>query len=150
MSQSIQAPAQQKASSNTLSRVAFGVLAAATGLLIWGTGFDGRSFGPIRFLLVTTPYGDKVGHFVLYGAIAFALAILVRRPIPAAVGAMALVSIGIADEFRQRAVGGRNFDLLDIAANSVGICVGLLAAAMVTAFVVATPTRPTEASLLQR
>lgn len=151
VSQSFQAPTQGQLASNSLSRVGLSVLGAASGLLVWGTGFGGRSFGPVRFLLVTTPHGDKVGHFVLYGAIVFALAILTRRPFPAVTGALVMFAIGVADEFRQLWVGGRNFDLLDIAANFAGIAAGLIAAGVVLGLVeTKTPTRQVEGSLLQR
>lgn len=120
------------ACSRSLSVVGAGLLFAATGLLLWGTAFGGRSFGPIRFLLQTTPHGDKVGHFVLYGAIVFAVALVVRRRPAAITAALAMLLLGVADEFRQLLVGGRNFDLDDILANGAGICLGLLLALAVT------------------
>ncbi len=116
-----------------MKRIGLTILLVATSLLVWGTGFEGRSFGPIRFLLQVTPYGDKVGHFVLYGSIVFALALLAKRTVPAVIAAAMMFIIGVADEFRQLFVGGRNFDLKDIAANTLGICLGLIAAMIIVA-----------------
>lgn len=114
-----------------LSRTGSALFIAATALLVWGTAFNGRSFGPIRFLLRATPHGDKVGHFVLYGAIVFAVGLVVRRRTTAVLSAFVVLLVGIADEYRQLLVGGRNFDLDDILANAGGVCLGLLAALLV-------------------
>ena len=109
-------------------RVIIPWLAAVSALLVWGTAFGGRSFGPIRAVLVALPYGDKVGHFGLYGAIAMALGLLVsRRSHMVAVG-LAVIVIGLADEFRQLSEGNRNFSAADVLANLAGISVGLLVA----------------------
>lgn len=119
------------AASNHLARSGAALLAAATGLLVWGTAFDGRSFGPIRFLLRATPHGDKVGHFVLYGAIVFAVSLVLRKRTTSLAAAFVMLIVGIADEYRQLFLGGRNFDLDDVLANAGGICLGLLAALVI-------------------
>lgn len=122
-----------------LSRSGGVLLVIAVGLLVWGTGYSGRSFGPIRFLLRATPYGDKVGHFVLYGALAFAASLVVKNRISAFAAAFLLFILGIGDEYRQLFVGGRNFDLADILANTGGICAGLLTAFVVLRSVTGAP-----------
>lgn len=108
--------------------VAFGVLALSSFLLVWGTAFDGRSFGPIRAVLVALPYGDKVGHVGLYGSIAFALGLLLRCRAQVAGAGLAVIVLGVADEFRQLAEGGRNFSAGDVLANLAGVACGLLVA----------------------
>ncbi len=107
------------------------VLFVASGLLVWGTGFDGRSVGPIRFVLRALPHGDKVGHFALYGAIVFALGLLLRNRVSVVRAAMSVFVLGVADEYRQLFLGGRNFDLFDVLANMAGICAGLTIALLV-------------------
>ena len=107
--------------------VAIGLVASST-LLVWGTAFDGRSFGPIRALLVALPYGDKVGHLGLYGAIALALGLLVRTKAHVAGTGLAVILLGVGDEFRQLTEGNRNFSIGDVLANLAGVCLGLLVA----------------------
>lgn len=107
--------------------VFMGLLASST-LLVWGTAFNGRSFGPIRAVLVALPYGDKVGHLGLYGAIALALGLLVRTKAQVAGTGLAVILLGVADEFRQLTEGNRNFSAGDVLANLAGVCLGLLVA----------------------
>ena len=112
-------------------RVVFAALCASSILLVWGTAFGGRSFGPVRAVLVALPYGDKVGHMALYGAISFTLAMLVRTRRHLMVTALAVMSIGIADEFRQLTEGNRNFSVGDVLANLAGVLLALLLATIV-------------------
>lgn len=112
-------------------RVIIPWLAAVSALLVWGTAFGGRSFGPIRAVLVALPYGDKVGHFGLYGAIAMGLGLLVTKRSQFAAVGLAVIVVGVADEFRQLAEGNRNFSAGDVLANLAGISFGLLAASAV-------------------
>ncbi len=103
-------------------------LVASSALLVWGTAFNGRSFGPIKALLVALPYGDKVGHLGLYGAIALALGLLVRTKAHVAGTGLGVIVLGVADEFRQLTEGNRNFSAGDVLANLAGVCLGLLVA----------------------
>ncbi len=116
------------ADTHAVKRIGEITLVSATALLVWGTGFEARSFGPIRFLLRTMPYGDKVGHFVVYGVIVFALTIVLRSQIRSACGALSMFIVGIADEYRQLFDIDRNFELNDVLANTAGILCGLIAA----------------------
>lgn len=109
-------------------RAVIATLVASSALLIWGTAFGGRSFGPIRAILVALPYGDKVGHLGLYGAIAFALGLLVRTRDQVALAGLMVVALGVADEFRQLTESNRNFSAGDVLANLAGVSLGLLAA----------------------
>ena len=114
------------------------ILVVASELLICDTGFGGRSFGPVRFLLQAFPHGDKIGHFVVYGAIVFGISLLLRERVRAVGAAFVVFAVGAADEYRQLFVGGRNFDLNDVLANVGGICLGLV----VGLFVIELVTRP--------
>ena len=101
-------------------------------LLVWGTAFGGRSYGPIRAVLRALPYGDKVGHFSLYGAITLGLAMLVRTRNQAIGAGVAVIALGIGDEFRQLTEPNRNFSIGDVLANLGGVSLGLLAALMIS------------------
>jgi hypothetical protein len=103
-------------------------LVGASTLLVWGTAFGGRSFGPIRAILIALPYGDKVGHFALYGIIALALGLLTQTRTHLVGAGLAVIVIGVADEFRQLTESNRNFSAGDVLANLAGVCLGLLAA----------------------
>jgi hypothetical protein len=95
-------------------------------VLLWGTALGGRSFAPVRAVLVALPYGDKVGHFVLYGIVALSGALLVRtRPQAAGLG-LFVILLGVGDEFRQLTENNRNFSAGDVLANLAGVSLGLL------------------------
>ncbi len=107
-------------------------LVSTTMLLVWGTAFGGRSYGPVRAVLRALPYGDKVGHFSLYGAITLGLAMLVRTRNQAIGAGVAVIALGIGDEFRQLTEPNRNFSLGDVLANLGGVSLGLLAALLIS------------------
>jgi len=107
------------------------LLATATTLLVWGTVFNGFRFGPVRFVLRALPHSDKLGHFALYGSMTLGAALLVRTRQQAIGAALAIIIVGVLDEFRQLFQGGRNFDIADVLANLGGISLGLLAALVV-------------------
>ena len=110
--------------------------AAAVGvttlLLIWGTAFNGYRFGPVRTVLRALPYGDKVGHFGLYGMITLGLAMLVKTRAQAAGAGLAVLLLGVGDEFRQLLEPRRNFSITDVVANLGGVSLGLLAALLLS------------------
>jgi len=112
--------------------------AAAVGtttlLLIWGTAFNGYRFGPVRAVLRALPYGDKVGHFGLYGVITLGLALLVRTRTQAVGAGLAVLLLGIGDEFRQLLEPRRNFSITDVMANLGGVSLGLLGALLLSRF----------------
>ncbi len=107
------------------------LLIGAAMTLIWGTVLGGYAWEPIRPILRALPYGDKVGHFALYGAITLATALLVRTRQQAIGAAVAVILIGVGDEFRQLLEPRRNFSIGDVLANLGGISLGLLVALMI-------------------
>lgn len=79
------------------------------------------------------PGGDKVGHVVIYGALAFVLTAgfaqsirIGRKTLPLAV--LVLIAVTVAEEFSQSLFSARTFDLLDLACSLAGIAVGAIVA----------------------
>jgi VanZ family protein len=73
-------------------------------------------------------YGDKLAHFAAYALLMFWSAWLYRAP-PARLGYAALwIAMGIGLEFAQGATGYRSYELADMAANTLGVLAGALAA----------------------
>jgi VanZ family protein len=75
----------------------------------------------------TIPFGDKLGHFFLYGVLSFLLILAMRhrswiicgRPI--ALGALIVMGFAIFEEITQAFLPRRNFDALDIVADFLGV-----------------------------
>jgi len=95
---------------------------------------DLGDLGPLHFIY-DVPYGDKLGHFVLYGILALLVDLSLFQSFPDVdPGRMALLSglclallIGL-EEFSQKFFVKRNFDLLDLTAGYLGvICFSWLA-----------------------
>jgi VanZ family protein len=78
--------------------------------------------------LPSTGLSDKTEHFLAFGALAFWFgSIVVRRDLPWVF--VAVVAFGGLIEFLQSAMGlGRQGDLLDLAAESIGVAIGVLLA----------------------
>lgn len=76
--------------------------------------------------LPSTGLSDKTEHFLAFGALAFWFgSIVVRRDLPWVL--LAVVAFGGLIEFLQSAMGwGRQGDLLDLAADSIGATLGVL------------------------
>jgi len=72
--------------------------------------------------------GDKVGHFVGYGTLMLWFCQLYGSRRARLAFAIGFVAMGIALEFIQRATGYRNFELLDMLANAIGVLLGWSAA----------------------
>ena len=70
------------------------------------------------------PYGDKLGHLAAYAALMFWFCWLYRRRRVQLAYGVGWVGMGIALEFAQAATGYRNFELADMAANSLGVLLG--------------------------
>ncbi|MEX0900138.1 MAG: VanZ family protein [Gammaproteobacteria bacterium] len=68
---------------------------------------------------------DKIGHGAAYAALMAWFGFIYQRHSHAIIFGL-LVSLGIALEGAQYALGYRMFELLDVGANTVGIAVGLL------------------------
>jgi VanZ family protein len=67
---------------------------------------------------------DKVLHFAAYMVLAFLPAIHERRPLVVAAGVGA-AALGVALEFGQLASGWRSFEIGDMIADAVGVCMGV-------------------------
>src|SRR5262245_2825185 len=74
--------------------------------------------------------GDKLGHFLAYGGLAWWFGQLYsgRMRLYYSLG---FVAMGIALEFAQGATGYRSFELADMAANTLGVALGWGAARLV-------------------
>lgn len=70
---------------------------------------------------------DKLLHFGGYAALAFVPALHERRRVLRCI-ALGLVALGVGLEFGQLLSPGRSFELADMAADSVGVCSGVVAA----------------------
>lgn len=105
-------------------------VAALFGLLVWFTAFDGWRIGPFREVLRSVPLSDKIGHFVIYGSIAFFAALLAKRPARIRAAVAAVMLVGVADEYRQLGEFGRTYSIEDLIANGFGILAGVALAMM--------------------
>jgi hypothetical protein len=66
---------------------------------------------------------DKLGHLIAYGALMFWFSQLYAGGIRLWYG-VGFITLGIALEFGQSATGYRSYDLLDMAANALGVLLG--------------------------
>lgn len=104
-------------------------LAIVYGALVLGivVAADVGVLGPLVRGLHAVPLGDKVCHLVLASGLGFVAASLPNAPrltpwLP--VATLVVVVVAILEEISQRFIAGRTFDLLDLAADGVGIAVG--------------------------
>jgi VanZ family protein len=74
---------------------------------------------------IDVSHGDKAGHVFAYAVLMFWFAQLYARRVFFAVG---FIAMGIALEFAQGASGYRSFDVIDMAANALGVLAGWAAA----------------------
>jgi len=73
---------------------------------------------------VDVAYGDKLGHLGAYALLMFWFAQLYSRRATQAAHAATFVAMGVALEFVQGALGTRSFEVLDMAANALGVALG--------------------------
>jgi hypothetical protein len=74
------------------------------------------------------PYGDKAGHFILYGILTLLLDVTLIRSLPnrspkwivAAMGLILVLIIGI-EEYSQQFYAKRTYDLVDLAFSYLGV-----------------------------
>jgi VanZ family protein len=69
-------------------------------------------------------HGDKLEHFVAYGSLTYWWGMLYPERTQRWLACMLFILMGIALEFAQGATGYRNFDVFDMAANTVGALLG--------------------------
>lgn len=69
------------------------------------------------------PYGDKIGHIVLYGFMAFLLnyGLGGRKWFKQQIGSLVVLVFSVLEEISQLYLPSRSFDFADIAASVVGI-----------------------------
>jgi VanZ family protein len=73
-------------------------------------------------------YGDKLGHFAAYALLMFWFACLYRGSQLRIAYALLWIALGVALEFAQGATSYRSYELADMAANTLGVLAGALAA----------------------
>ena len=78
--------------------------------------------------LYVYPFGDKVGHFILYGILAFLLNLALFRSVPAQSRSAIAVKCGLIlalliglEEFSQQYFSNRTFDLVDLMFGYLGL-----------------------------
>ena len=70
---------------------------------------------------IEVEHGDKAGHFFAYAVLMFWFAQVYA---PRHFLAIAFIAMGVALEFAQTATGYRSFDVVDMAANALGVLAG--------------------------
>lgn len=98
-------------------------LLIATGIYLSNSGQGSLLVGYVKSL----PYGDKLGHFILFGGLAFSLNFALRLRcfclyiVPIPIGSFAVLSFAILEELTQLYIPSRSFDLLDIYSDVAGV-----------------------------
>lgn len=111
-----------------LSRLAIFVGAGFFGFILWiiylaNTGGNSIFFDLIRHI----PYGDKVGHMLLFGLLTYVanLALQSRHfslgRIPLYYGAVLVSIFVLSEEISQGFIPSRTLDIVDLIADAVGI-----------------------------
>src|SRR5687767_11207927 len=90
---------------------------------------DTGSMPPFIRAVYNFPGGDKVGHLILYGILAFLLARAFPRPLNLGPGSvpivmLALLVFALLEELSQSIFSTRTFDLLDLTCSFLGILAG--------------------------
>jgi len=74
------------------------------------------------------PFGDKVGHFMLYGILALLVNLTVFRAVPSQSRGFLAVKVGLIlslliglEEFSQQFFASRTFDLVDLIFSYLGV-----------------------------
>jgi VanZ family protein len=110
--------------SGTTRRVLLAVLATlAVVFVVWViVSVDGPGLPPFITRLYAYPNGDKLGHFLLIGLLAFLITLALPRrwQIPAL---LLLALVLTSEEFSQRFFSGRHSDWFDLACSLAGMTV---------------------------
>ena len=92
---------------------------------------DNDAIPPFIRALYDFPYGDKLGHFILYGLLNFFITLasirsLLRfdpKRVTLSIGLILALLIG-AEEYSQKFFANRTFDLIDLLASYIGLVAG--------------------------
>jgi hypothetical protein len=102
---------------------------------------------PIFDFVRSLPLGDKISHFFLMGTLAglanlaFGRRTAGSRRISPGLGTVIVAIVVVAEEISQIWIPGRSFDLLDLAADFLGIAGGDFAARALWSRIVSTESR---------
>ena len=77
---------------------------------------------------VDVQFGDKIGHFGAYGLLMLWFCILYPALRARGFHAIGFIAMGIGLEFVQGWLGYRTFDVMDMAANTIGVLLGWVGA----------------------
>jgi len=77
---------------------------------------------------VDVQFGDKIGHFGAYGLLMLWFCLLYSSASTRTRHAAAFIAMGIGLEFVQGWLGYRTFDVMDMAANTIGVLLGWVGA----------------------
>ena len=69
-------------------------------------------------------HGDKLGHFLAYGALMFLFCMIYQNRSARLLHAAAFVLMGVGLEFIQGWLGYRTYDPFDMLANTIGVALG--------------------------
>lgn len=101
---------------------------ATLALIIWAiTQANSGAHNAIFNWLGTLPYGDKIGHFLLFGCLAFCLTLALKRvgfylfSWKVYWGCALVLSFALIEEASQYFLPTRTLDIWDIAADAAGI-----------------------------
>ncbi len=84
------------------------------------------SLADIYLPVITSTFGDKINHFIAYGALMGWFGQLYQTIRKRLIIAIILLFLGVVLEFAQGATGYRYLDWVDAVANSFGVLIGLL------------------------
>ena len=108
---------------------------------LWGVAWLGVAAALLLPLGVQTPgRTDLLGHFLLFGAMAFGAVGFSRRPGQLACLALATVALATTLELAQGLVPYRTVEAIDAVANGLGVLAGYVSALLVLYYVI----RPAE------
>jgi glycopeptide antibiotics resistance protein len=73
---------------------------------------------------IDVQFGDKIGHFGAYGLLMLGFCILYPALRARIFHATGFIAMGVGLEFVQGWLGYRTFDVMDMAANTIGVLLG--------------------------
>lgn len=102
--------------------------AAFFGFILWVIYLANIGQNSIFFQLIASiPYGDKIGHFCLFGLLTLATNLALKyksiavSSVEIFLGTILVLSFVVIEEFSQYFIPNRSFDLIDLSADFIGI-----------------------------